>query len=300
MINAPLIGRKQIGKGAYALIITAATLWGIISIFIRGLESYGLTALQLVAIRAIISTCILLVYCVIADKTLLKIRLADGKYFIGTGIFSIVFFNWCFFTAIKETSVAVATILLYTAPVFVVFLSRIIFAEKLTKRKIVALGITLAGCSLVTGILPEGSGTVSFYGLMAGFGAGLGYALYSIFGRLALRNCRPITVTFYTFLVAAIVMLPVSGLLEVRTLFTNIPVIAYSIGFAVLCTVAPFICYTLAMTKVETGRAAIVATSEPIVAALVGTIVFGEMLNWWQVGGMALVIIAVTSVQNNA
>lgn len=284
---------------AYALIVVAASLWGIISIFVKGLAEYGLTTLQIVAIRVTISAIMLTCYIAITDRKQLKIRLVDCKYFAGTGILSIAFFNWCYFTAIQETSVAMAAILLYTAPAFVLLLSRFLFGEKLTTRKIAALVMTFSGCALVVGILPDLQGAIAAYGVACGLGAGFGYALYSIFSKFALRYYSAVTVTVYTFVLAAIVMVPVSGLWEMRTMLFHWPVVAYSLGFSLFSTVLAYLCYTVGLSYVEAGQAAIIATLEPIVATIVGTMFFGEVLSNWQILGIVLVVIAVASVQRN-
>lgn len=286
--------------GAYALIVAAASLWGIISIFVKGLAAYGFTTLQIVTIRVVVSSIILAVYIAFTDSSQLKIRMADSKYFVGTGICSLVFFNLCYFTAIQEMSVAVAAILLYTAPAFVLLLSRFLFAERLNWEKIAAVVVTFGGCSLVVGILPNMQVEISLSGLAAGLGAGFGYALYSIFGKFALRHYSALTVTLYTFLTAAMVMLPVSSLWEMQTQLLQWPVLINSIGFSLFSTVFAYLCYTVALTAVEAGRAAIIATLEPIVATLVGTFVFGEIVTNWQMIGIILVITAVAAVQRDA
>ncbi|MDR3589402.1 MAG: EamA family transporter [Negativicutes bacterium] len=284
---------------AYALIAIAATLWGVVSLFVKGLTFYGFSALQIVAIRGGIGALILTVYLAATDRRLLAIKPADSKYFVGTGIFSIVFFNWCYFTAIRDTSVAVAASLLYTAPAFVAVLSRFFFREELTGRKAGALAATFLGSMLVVGVLPGFKGAISMSGLLAGLGAGLGYALYSIFGKFALARYRPLTVTTYTFLFAAVALLPVSGLWDTRELFRQWPVIGYCAGFGLLSTVAAYLCYTTALNYIEPGRAAVAATLEPVVAALVGVAIFGEALSGWQIAGMALIIAAVAAVRKN-
>jgi len=284
---------------AYALIAVAATLWGVVSLFVKGLTFYGFSALQIVAIRVAMGAFILTVYLACTDKTLLRIKLADSKYFVGTGIFSVVFFNWCYFTAIQDTSVAVAAILLYTAPAFVAVLSRFFFREELTKRKVGALAATFLGCMLVVGVVPGLKGTISLSGLLAGLGAGVGYALYSILGKFALQRYRALTVTTYTFVFAAAVMLPVSGLWDARELFAHWEVVGYCAGFGLFSTVLAYLCYTVALVYIEPGRAAVAATLEPVVATLVGTVVFGEALSGWQIVGMAVIIAAVAVVQKS-
>lgn len=285
------------GRWAYLLIAAAAVLWGVISIFVKGLTAHGFTPLQVVAVRVAVSAAVLVGYAAVRDRAALAIRPADAGYFVGTGILSVVFFNWCYFTAMETTSVAVAAVLLYTAPALVAVMAWPLFGEAMTGRKVAALAATLVGCALVVGLLPSFAGQVSPAGVAAGLGAGLGYALYSIFGKLALRRYGALTVTIYTFVFAAAAALPLSGLWEERALLAAGPVWGYALGLGLVSTVAAYLLYTVGLKYVEAGRAAIIATLEPLVAATVGAVGFGQALDGWQAAGMALVIAAVAAVQ---
>jgi drug/metabolite transporter (DMT)-like permease len=282
---------------ALLLIGIGASLWGIIGLFVTYLYEMGFTPTQVVAMRMITASLLLLIYVAIKNRQLLKIKLKDSKYFVGTGILSIAFFNWCLFSAIQETSISIAFILLYTAPAFVTILSRLVFKELLTTRKISALVTTLIGCSFVIGILPNTNQSISFYGLILGLGSGLFYALYSIFGKFALKKYDSLTVTVYTFLFAAIAVVPFSQLWYSLPLFLNLKVWLYMIGLGLLSTMLPFIFYTKGLNVVESSRASIIATIEPVVAAFVGFLVFDEKLNGWQYTGIILVLAAVVIVQ---
>jgi len=287
-------------KLALLLIGAGASLWGIIGLFVSSLYEIGFSPIQVVTIRALSATLLLVLYIIFKNRQLLKIKAADSKYFIGTGIFSFVLFNWCMFSAIKETSISVATILLYTAPAFVTIFSRFIFKELLTTRKVLALLITFIGCSFVVGILPNTNESISLYGLILGLGSGLFYALYSIFGKFALRKYNSLTVTAYTFLFAAIAVTPFSGLWLVLPLFSDIKVWVYIIGLGFLSTMLPFIFYTKGLNTIESSQASIIATIEPVVASLVGFLIFHEKLNVWQYFGIFLVIAAVIIVQETS
>lgn len=284
-------------KWAYLLIVLGAILWGIISIFVQALHAYGFTPLQIVTIRVIISAIIFILYVGSTKRELLTINMSDSKYFIGTGILSIVFFNWCYFTAIQETSVSIAAILLYTGPAFVTVLSRFIFKEWFTRNKLVALVMTFIGCAFVVGLLPHMNATVSLYGILIGLGSGFGYALYSIFGKFALQKYHALTVTTYTFIFASIGIIPISGLWNAGHLFAHWQVWAYGVGLGLFPTVLAYIAYTVGLSYVESSRASIMATIEPIVATIVGTILFAEVLSFWQFIGIFLIIIAVVVVQ---
>ncbi len=282
---------------AYLYIAVAAILWGMISVFVSYLYDLGFTSTQIVTVRALSATFFLGLYAIAKNGAVPKVRLKDSPYFIGTGVISVAFFNWCMFSAIRETTVSVATILLYTAPAFVVLLSRLIFNEALTSRKVLALILTLSGCTLVVGVLSESATIVSGYGMMLGLGSGFFYALYSIFGKYALQKYDSLTVSLYTFIFAALAITPFSAIWEAAPLFTNMEAWLYITGLGFFSTTLAYLLYTKGLQHIEASRASIIATIEPVVAALVGWLVFSEQLDTWQYTGVVLVLTAIVIVQ---
>ncbi|MDF2840671.1 MAG: transporter [Clostridia bacterium] len=287
-------------KLPYIYIIIAASLWGIIGLFINKLYQYGLEPLQIVTIRAICAAFMLVLYLFITNKTLLRIKLAHMKYFIGTGIVSFAFFNWCLFVAIKTTSLSVATILMYTAPAFVTIFSTILFKEKLNSTKLISLALTFIGCILVTGFLQGSQHRVSTIGILAGLGAGLGYALYSIFGKYALEKYDPMTIPAYTFIVAAIGLIPLTDFNKMMISFSNINVLFYALALGLFSTVLPFIFYTKGLSKLESSKASLIATLEPVVASIIGFLVFKEAITLSKIVGILLVITAIIIIREKA
>lgn len=284
-------------RAAYLSIGAAAILWGIIGLFVTQLYSLGFSTAQVVSVRFLSAALFLGLYIGTKGYSQLKIKFIDSRYFIGTGIFSVVIFNWCLFNAIRETSISVATILLYTAPAFVTLLSRLLFKEALTRRKVLALCTTLAGCTLVVDLFPGTSGTVSGYGLLLGLGAGFFYALYSIFGKYALQKYSSMTVSFYTFIFASAAIIPFSEPNALLPLLTKTETWWYITGLGFFSTTLAYLLYTKGLAHIESSRAAIMATIEPVVAAMVGWIAFQEQLNAWQYLGIVLVIMGVLMVQ---
>jgi drug/metabolite transporter (DMT)-like permease len=278
---------------AYLLVILAAVLWGTIGIYIKKLSGFGFSTQQMVLTRAVAAALTTALFYSVKNKRLAMIKPRDVKYFIGTGIFSFVLMNCCYFIAIKETSLAVAAILLYTAPAIVMVLSIILFKEKLTKRKLLSFFLTFAGCVLVTLTFGGGEQKITFLGVLAGLGSGLGYALYSIFGRYALEKYDSITVTLYTFIFASIGMVPFADMRGMAALFSNMDALVCAVLLGVTATTLPFLLYTRGLSYLETSRASIVATLEPIVAALFGIFIFGEPVTPFKLLGILSVISAV-------
>lgn len=282
---------------AYIYVLLGAALWGIIGLFIDALSQAGFSSLQIVTLRVVSATVMLVIFLVLKDPKLLKIDLRDSLSFIGTGIFSIVFFNWCYFTAIEEVSLSVAVILLYTGPAFVAVLSRIFFGEPLTKRKIGALLVTLIGCMLVVKLVPVGDQKLSWYGILVGLGSGFGYALYSIFGKHALKKYESLTVITYTFVFASAVLLPTSGLTIEFDQLASANVWYQIVGLGFFPTALAYMLYTQGLSMIESSRASITATIEPVVATLIGVWVFDELLTSYQIIGMLLILTAVVLIQ---
>lgn len=279
---------------AFFSVIIAAVLWGTIGIFAKELSALGFAPIQLVFIRAIGASITLILFLSITNNKLLKINPRDSIYFVGTGILSFVFFNWCYFNAINKTSLAVAAVLLYTAPAIVMVLSVILFKEKMTARKLISLALTFVGCFFVTAFIQGSGQNLTFIGVLAGLGSGLGYALYSIFGRYALKKYDPMTVTLYTFIFASIGLIPVTDVKEILTLFSNSYALYYALGLCLIATVLPFLLYTKGLSHLDASKASIIATLEPIVAAIIGIMLYSEPVTIFKITGIALVILAVS------
>lgn len=281
-------------KLAPFLILLSGCLWGSMGLFVRNLTQAGLSSLEIVALRAFITTVLMAITLLIINKGMFRIRIKDVWCFLGTGIGSILLFNYCYFTAINITSLSVAAVLLYTAPGFVMVMSYFLFKEKMNGRKILALVLTFLGCVLVTGVLGAGD-ALSLRGILMGLGAGFGYALYSIFSRYALeRGYSSLTITFYTFLIASFGIIPMVSLLSIGTYLTGgAGNILFLIAFGLVSTVFPYLAYTLGLKHVENGRASIIASVEPVVATLFGVFVFKEKLTLMNLLGMILVLGAI-------
>ena len=278
---------------ATACVLGAGALWGCISIFVRQLNAAGLSTMETVCVRMVIGAVGMLIVILIVDRSLLRIRLRDIWLFIGTGIVSITLFSFCYFTCMTVSEASIAVVLLYTSPIFVMLMSAIFFKEKVTKRKVAALVMTFIGCVLVAGLL-GGSAHMTPFAPAVGIASGFFYATYSIFGRKALERYDTLTITFYTFVMSTIACLVIGNPGAVVSLaVANPPIIGYYLGLGILCTIAPYLLYTAGLKYLETSRAAILATIEPVVGSLLGILAYGESVGVQKIAGILLVLAAV-------
>lgn len=276
---------------AAAKILAAGFGWGIIGIFSRPLSQAGLNAVQVTFVRSVIVAVCMAVFLAAADRSLFRIRLRDIWMFLGSGLLSIVFFNICYFMTIDRASLAVASILLYTAPCFVLLLSAVFFHERVTAQKMAALVLAFGGCALVSGFT---GGAISRIALLTGIGSGLGYALYSIFGSVALKKYHPFTVIFYTFLIASMGLLPFSSVGGIGRILTESgSSLANGLALGLISTFFPFLFYTSGLQHMEAGKASVLAFAEPMVATVAGIVVFKETLRVQNALGIALIFLAI-------
>ena len=276
------------------LILLAGCFWGSMGIFVRKLETFGFSAVQIVSIRLTLAALFFAVLLLVRDRSGFRIALRDLPLFLGLGFGSILFFTVCYFTAISLMTLSAAAILLYTSPIWIMLMSVLFFREKLTGRKLLALALAFAGCVLVSGVSGEG---MTLPGLLVGLGSGIGYGLYSILGTVALRRYSPYTVTTYTFAFAALGAWLICRPAEMLAKFAaapNLPGLVFFCFLTALVTaVIPFLAYTLGLQTVEASRAGILATVEPLVATLIGVAVFSEPLTLLSGLGILLILAAV-------
>lgn len=279
-------------KFSYICIILAALLWGCMGILVRTMNQGGLSSAEVVTFRSFATAAVMLVGMVLLKRKELHVRFRDIWCFVGTGILSVVFFNICYFSCMKYCTLSTAAILLYTAPAFVMAMSFFLFKERFTKKKVLALCCSFAGCVLVSGGF--GGSCISWMGLLTGLGAGFGYALYSIFGRYALqKGYSSFTITTYTFLFAAMGCLPITGVGHIVEVFVKEPELAvYGLLWTFLTTVAAYLLYTKGLAGMEAGRASVLATVEPVMASVVGFVLFQESFTWTALVGICFVLVS--------
>lgn len=274
-------------------VIAAGVAWGVISLFVRSLSAAGLAPLQISLIRMVTAAVCFFPLMALRDPARLRIRLRDLWMFVGTGIVSVVLFNSLYFYTTVQSQASVAVVLLYTSPAFVLLLSALLFRERITRRKLLCLGMTVLGCTLVGGIL-GGSYRLTGRVLLAGLGSGFFYALYTIFARLALRRYDSMTVTAYTFLLGALGSLPLGKAGATASLLAARPILLLScLGIGLVSTVLPYVLYTWGLQRMDSGRAAILVAVEPLVGAVLGMVLYREPHDLPKLAGILLILAAI-------
>jgi len=284
-------------KVADLLVIGGAGLWGCMGLFVRGMNAMGLSTMQIMFFRTTLAVILFGVVLFFFDRKSLQIELRHLWYFFGSGVLSFFVFGYAYFKTITLTSMSIAATLLYTSPIFVMLMSILFFRERVTPAKLLSIVAAFVGCWLVAG---KTDGTqLTAEGLLTGLLSGFCYALYSIFGQVALKKYSSNTVTFYTFLFAAFACLFAVDFKGIGQIAGTSPSLwLYAIGIAVVVTLMPYWLYTTGLADTGASKAAVISTVEPVVATLLGLLVFGEEISIRSFLGIACVILAIVLIQS--
>jgi DME family drug/metabolite transporter len=276
--------------GALA-VVAAATIWGTLGLFAKILYAQGVSFESLVAVRASIGWAAVSLFVLATGRARsLRVSGRDLAFLAPLGLVGIGFFYLLYFYTVRESTVGTAAILLYSSPAFVVVLARLFLKEALNAAKVLALFLTIGGIFLVAGAYDPANLEVSPKVLLAGLLSGLTYGLYSIFGRPVAGRLGPSVILSYALFFGAS-LLVVTALPTLGTL-AGLSVGSYALllMLAVVHTTLAFALYTFGLGRLGAGRAAIVATVEPVVAGALGAVLLGEDLTFPKVVGAGLVL----------
>lgn len=270
-------------------IIIAALFWGIFPVFNRILYANGVTVMQAVAARAIIAAVVYAVWG-IAAGTFKGLHWRDFAFLAVYGLVSVLGTYTFYALAIRELSGAMASMLLYTAPAFVILFSRIFYKDPITPLKLTALLVSFAGCCLVVRVYDPASLSLNVTGIVFGLLSGICYSLLTVIGKKAYaRGYTSLQNTFVPAMAVGLAMCLISPPWTIP--MTGTPVILCYLGVGILGSVLPYFFYLKGLsTGIDGGAAILLANLEPVTATVLGYFIFSDLLEWPQIIGIVVVL----------
>lgn len=268
----------------YVFISGAAVCWGLIGIFSSIAFSQGLSPGEVAFWRA--SMAWVLFGALAVKRREVRIDRKDAPLAAVFGLMGISVFYMSYQYSVKSGGAALASVLLYTAPAWVVAASFFIYREKLTFLKVISVIMVILGVFLISKN-PQSKSTgwiVIWAGLLSGFC----YSLYYTIGKYFRGKYSSATLFFW------ILPVGVAGILPFVTFSHKTPTAWMAlISVAVISTFAANFLYYQGLKYLEAGRASIVATLEPVIAAVTAWLFLGEIFTATGYAGAALVLTAV-------
>ncbi len=291
-INRPAASESN-ARG-YFLVLLAASLWASLGVIYKFLaESYGIPPLAVALFRAGLGSLILLLGLLLIRPGWLHIDRQTAKVVAAYGVFGVALFYATYINAILTAGVAVAAVLMYTAPAWVALIAWRFLDEKLTRVHLLALLLTLLGSALVAQIYRPELLRLNALGVMWGLLSGLTYGLWSVFNKIGVRYTNPWTFHAYGMGIGALVLLIFQPVDPILTALQSPPALGWLLLMALGPTVGASVAYASGVRSVPVSVASLVATLEPVLAAVLAHIVFGETLSVGQLAGGLLILLAV-------
>lgn len=264
------------------LILLAAVLWGLLGILGKQAQAAGVSPLEVAFWRAALGGALFAAHAAVTRAPLP--RGADLGWTVAFGVVGVSVFYGTYQLAVKAGGASLASVLLYTAPAFVALLGWAFLRDRLGWREVLAVLGTLAGIALIS--LGGGEGvTVSGPALAFGLAAGFTYSLYYLYGKAFFGRYAPAALYAVALPVGAL------GLLPLVDFSAKTPAAWGSlVGIAVFSTYLAYLAYSAGLQRLSATRASVIASLEPVVAALLAALLFGERLAPLALLGAALVI----------
>lgn len=268
------------------MLITSMVIFGTLAIFVRNIPvPSGELALYRAALASLLIGCYLLI-------TRQKIPFADIKKQIPLLLVSGVAMgiNWILlFEAYKYTTVSMATLSYYFAPVIVTAVCPILFKEKLSGTQLLCFAMSTLGLVLITGTGYMGTGT-DFIGILFGFGAASLYATVVLLNKF-IKNVDGIHRTLLQFLAATVTLIPYVLMTSGISLgdlgaisWVNLLIVG------LVHTGLTYCMYFSSLKELPGQQAAILSYIDPLVAVLISVTLLGESMTVPQLIGGALIL----------
>lgn len=268
------------------MLIASMSIFGTLGLFVRNIP---VSSGELALYRAILAALLIGVFLIVTKQ---KISFSHVKkevfLLLASGVAMGI--NWILlFEAYKYTTVSVATLSYYFAPVIVTVVCPILFHEKLTKKQIICFLMSTLGLVLITGIGDIGGGS-DFIGIMFGLGAAVFYATVILLNKF-IKNVEGIHRTFLQFLSAIIILIPYVAFTSGVTLnsldgigWVNLLVVG------LVHTGVTYCMYFSSLKELPGQKAAILSYIDPLVAVLISVTILGETMTIWQLIGGILIL----------
>lgn len=268
------------------MLVASMTIFGTLGIFVRNIP---VASGELALYRAVLAATLIAAFLFVTKQKIpfanirkeVPLLLASG---VAMGI------NWILlFEAYKYTTVSLATLSYYFAPVIVTVVCPILFKEKLTSKQIICFVMSTLGLVMITGIGDVG-GSSDFLGILFGLGAAVFYATVILLNKF-IKNVDGIHRTFLQFISAIVTLLPyvllTSGvsLIGMNCLgWVNLLIVGF------IHTGVTYCMYFSSLKELPGQKAAILSYIDPLVAVLISVTVLGESMTLWQVVGGMLIL----------
>jgi drug/metabolite transporter (DMT)-like permease len=227
----------------------------------------------------------------------LRVPGRDLVRFFLLGILGVAASNYLYYLAIQRTNVAIAIILQYTAPVWVLLYTALRDREAPSLRRTVAVALAVTGCALVVGIIGSGGLRLDTIGVIAALFAAFSFAIYNVGGHSVLARYDRWKVLLWVLVATSAVWLIMNPPWKIVAAHFGATQWGFLLVFSIVSVLGPFSCYFAGLQYLEPTRAIVVSCLEPVFSIVLSALILGELLRPLQTLGIVVVLVAIVLIQ---
>lgn len=276
----------------------SAAIAGTLGTFGTVLFNAGFSGFQVASIRMLITCVTLFAFYPIAFRGCFTLMKENWKLLFPHSIALVFGFSMFFFIATDYLGVTLAVALLYTAPIWVMILAKVFLGETSSFLRWALVVCSVVGVAFILNTQGQEL-KLSVVGLCFAFGSAVGYAIFAILGKIALRriDAKNLLFSALTFAVPLLLLFPATWQgLELLSQSRDFDVWGSFFAVSLMGTLLINIFYMNGLTRIKASTATVITTIEPLVATFLAVFIINEILAPIQYFGVLLIVVSATFI----
>ena len=283
-------------KKGYIYAMLSAFLFALLSIVSKIIYKKGISAQTLALLQSIITSITVWIYVAIFKRDKLSIRGKTVKVIL-QGVFGSALVGIFFYKSLYLINASITVMLLFISPVFVLLYYRIFKKIKLDRNNVLALVLTLFGCSLVVNIYGISDYKVNILGIIYGIIASVFYAFLNVNAEEHLGDIDPFVIVAYSSAIASIVLLILYKPTSITSVNYDFVTIISLLELSIVSNLVPVILVYKAINIIGAYKTSVVGTLELPITAVLSFFILGDKLICAQLLGVVIVIIGIIKMK---
>jgi len=281
-------------KGIVLTLLSSAT-FALTPLFIVNAYQRGALAWEIIFTQSIVAALILFFGLLLFSPNSLKINWKELKILAPIGLIGSLGAVTCYNLSLQYIPGGIATLLLYTYPVFVAIGTVFFFGQKISFKQMLALTCGFIGVALASKIMKISGAGINNTGLFLGFIAAVAYAILNLLSEKALEKLSPWKVTAYAQFGSTTGIIFINLVFPDLIYITEIKGVTWLFGgtVAILCSIIPFFLLMGGISYIGSGKASIISTAEIPLTLLLVFIFLGEKFTLLQIVGSILIFFSI-------
>lgn len=279
------LSRKTLGVFQ---IVIASLGFAFLGTFSRLAREEGLSTGTLLTFRFSLATALLFIYFLLSNPLRLKLTRKDILISLALGLFGYTIFSTLYFSAMQSLSLALAALLLYTYPFWILVL-RIFQGRRPPRNEAALLAAALVGMGL---LLWGPMQMTSTLGILSGIGSAISYSIFILASEKYQQKVPALAASWYVMLAASIGLWAIHSPLSHSVTELSQQAWLILLGISVVSTIFPLVLVLLSLQKIESSTVSLLSLTEPLAAIFLSSFLFSENLSSLQLIGAAIVMIA--------